>query len=1346
MPMGERCRAIADAHQEMCPLSETQRGVWTYSRQHPQEPFYHIVLRLFCSSETDAGRLADAVRQVVNLHPVLKVTIGMDEAGEPVMLRHDKDMPRVEVVRIPEAERPATEQIFMRPLNVENGELYRFLVVQTEQRTYLYASFHHIIFDGLSSGIFMGEVSAIYEGKPIETETMDAFEVVARERKRRQSSDFETARHWHESAFKPQDIRILPLPDVHGLPQQKTAFKTFPLSVTSAQIEQLAKTSRHTPNIVALSAFALLQGCFTGEEQARFTTLYHGRHGRQMQKTVGMLVQTLPVALQWQAETPLNTLMLMIRRQLQRSMVSDVHSFAEVVQACGGFGDISFVYQGNTIRLPSFCGSPIVQPMLMPSLTGTKLGMELWTEGDNLEMRVEYDANSYSEELVASMVNTYETLLSSMASATTVGDVCYVSDEVLERLDAFNQDSTPFDSTITVVDLFRVMARRYPEAKAVAAEDQVLTYRQLEELTDRWAYRLQEKGVGAGSVVGIQVPRNSWMVTAPLAVLKTGAAYLPILLEQPKTVTDKTLEDAGADGLFTSDGFHQLKISSSSQPPGLLAIFYTSGSTGKPKAVRLTHQNLLAYCDWYQRYFHPKKGLVIGAYNQFAFDGSLTDIFPALLSGATVCIVPEGVRKDIRLLEGFVNRHHVEILDLPTQVGRLFAAQAVCPSLRHIVLGGEAMTPVKLRGSYQLHNQYGPTETTVAATVYPMKGNEAMVPIGKPLSHVKCYVVGTNGRRLPVGAFGELWIAGPQVTFGLGSDNPFEQGGFQRIYRTGDFVRYLPDGNLEYIGRRDGMVKIRGFRVELQEVENVVSQLKGICQAVAVACRHPVEEQSLVVYVTAQTTLDTQQLKYELHEILPSYKIPSAIIQVERLPLTPQGKIDRKALPLPVWGEHREYVAPEGSQETLVCKIFADVLGLHEVSADADFFQLGGTSIMAMHVVTRLERAGYRIGYSALFSNPTPQLLAMKLDETEKGKEKPDELLPSKRLEENVSVAYETNWVRHPLGDVLLTGVTGFLGSHVLKELLLRNSGRIYCLVRRSEKQTGWERLQEVMRFYFDTALDAHLRRIQVIEGDFLTASLPPTKTPLTVINCAALVKHFAAVEDLQKNNVEGPLRLADYCMKKGHRLVQISTLPIGVANAYVRSKMDAEERLLALTTKGLSLKIVRLGNLSPRFSDGALQQQYEKNVTMALLRTVALVGCYPLEAQNVMLDFTPVDEAAKALLLLAETPGNCDVYHLFNPQLLSMGELSAMLKFAGVIAEPVPQAIFEERISRLMQQSAMATKLTAALAWYKELPMPDITFRNHPDNQKTEALLSRCRYHWPVLTASYFQRFLPKM
>ena len=184
-------------------------------------------------------------------------------------------------------------------------------------------------------------------------------------------------------------------------------------------------------------------------------------------------------------------------------------------------------------------------------------------------------------------------------------------------------------------------------------------------------------------------------------------------------------------------------------------------------------------------------------------------------------------------------------------------------------------------------------------------------------------------------------------------------------------------------------------------------------------------------------------------------------------------------------------------------------------------------------------RAGYRIGYSALFSNPTPQLLAMKLDETEKGKEKPDELLPSKRLEENVSVAYGTNWVRHPLGDVLLTGATGFLGSHVLKELLLRNGGRIYCLVRRSEKLTGWERLQEVMRFYFGTALDAHLRRIQVIEGDFLTAPLPPTKTPLTVINCAALVKHFAAVEDLQKNNVEGPLRLADYCMKKGHRLVQ---------------------------------------------------------------------------------------------------------------------------------------------------------------------------------------------------------------
>lgn len=1346
MPMEERCRAVADAYQEMCPLSETQRSVWTYSRLHPLEPVYHIVLRLSCSPETDGGRLADAVCRVMNLHPVLKVTIEMDDAGKLVMRRHDEDVPRVKVVYIHETERLLTEQAFMRPLDVDNGELYRLLVVQTEKRPYLYASFHHVIFDGLSSSIFMGEVSAFYDGAPVETETMDAFEVVATERKRRQSSDYETALRWHESAFQPQDIRILPFPDVHGTHRQKTTCKTFPLSVTSAQLEELAQVSGYTSNIVTLTAFALLQGCFTGEEQARFTTLFHGRHGRRMMKTIGMLVQTLPVALQWQKETPLDTLMSMTRSQLKRSMVNDVHSFAEMVQACGGFGDISFVYQGNTIRLRSFCGSPVVRPMLIPSLTGTKLGMELWDEGDGLEMRVEYDANSYSTELVASMVSTYETILSSMASAATVGDICYVNDDCLARLDAFNQDSSPFETTATVADLLREIFGRYPEVQAVVAEDQFLSYHQLEELTDEWAARLREKGIGMGSVVGIQVPRNSWMVVAPLAVLKTGAAYLPLLSGQPKTVTDELLAEAAADGLFTADGFLPLKSCTCSRPLSLLALLYTSGSTGKPKSVSVTHQNLLAYCDWYQQYFHPQAGMVIGAYNQFAFDGSLTDIFPALLSGATVCIVPERIRKDIRLLENFVNQYQVAILDLPTQVGRLFATQTDCPSLRHIVLGGEAVTPLKPKGNYQLHNQYGPTETTVAATVYPMTGDESVIPIGRPLSHVKCYVVGTHGKRQPVGALGELWIAGPQVTFGCGTENPFEQGYFERVYQTGDFVRYLPDGNLEFIGRRDGMVKIRGFRVELQEIENVVSQLKDIRQAVAVACEHPVEGLSLVVYVTALTPLDTRQLLHELREQLPSYKIPSAIIQVERLPLTPQGKVNRKELPLPSWSEYRKYVAPQGAQETLICKIFAEILGIQQVSADADFFQLGGTSITAMHVVTRLEMAGYRIGYSALFNNSTPQLLALKLNGTEKDKEVSTGLSSSWSMQESVSMAGEDNMIREPLGDVLLTGATGFLGVHVLKELLLRDSGRIYCVVRSSEKQSGWDRLQEVMHLYFGSVVDANLQKVQVVEGDFLTATLPPTKAPLTVINCAALVKHFAAAEDLQRNNVDGPMRLAEYCLEQGHRLVQISTLSSGVANAYVRSKKEAEERLMALTEKGLSLKIVRLGNLSPRFSDGVLQQHYEKNVTMAWLRTIAWVGCFPEEVQDVMLDFTPVDEAAKALLMLAETPGHTDVYHLFNSRLLTMGELSAMLKPSGILAEPVSQEVFEERISRLMQQPAMASRLTAALAWYKESPMLDFTLQNHPDNQQTEAVLSRCQYRWPVLTASYFQRFIHKM
>lgn len=1301
------------------PLSDTQYAVYTYCRAHPECAVYQICVKFGPYHGIDARRLKFAVETVIDRHPIFKVRIVNNTDGSPAMLRNDNEPPVVDFL--------GDCQQFQNTISIHD-RLYNIAIVDDANGCTLIICVHHLIFDGYSMNVFIDAISTAYQSGKAVSETKDFFAIILDEIQQKNSEKYQQARDFFLQNFPPVSVRTFPPYDCFGKEYLPSSF-TRQLPVTLQHWQKICDKFGFSGNVISTMIFALVLGCFCGEEEARFSTVFHGRHGRDMERTLGMLVKTIPVSATWQDGESITDLMRRIRWQSARCMVNDVYPFSEIKKNCGGFSDISFVYQGNTNHTPKFCGQDLQSSFLTPSFTGSSLGMELWFGSQNLEMTVEYDAAKYSRQFVENMIDAFSSALISIENAKTIGEMSFLSQKTIEKLNKFNADAcAAIDNDI--IKMFSKIVAENPSAIAVKYLDKSLTYCQLDELTNRLANQLKKRGAGVGKRVAILAGRSEMLAVLPLAVLKTGAAYVPLSPEYPDEVLQRQLKLCNAD-ILLKDNDLDFNFPDASPPETIkneFAIFFTSGSTGTPKGIKITHQNIAAYCQWYHRFFRPQKGCVIAAYNNFGFDAYITDIFPALTSGATVVIVPQNIKKDLSSLADFCDVNNVQIIDLPTQIGRIFAANKRCKTLRHIVLGGEAVAPFKNIGNYHIYNQYGPTETTVAATIYEIQGNEVSIPIGKPLDCVKIYVVDSFGRRVPVGAIGEIWIAGAQVSDGyLDVDdncnkfivNPFDDNpDFCRVFRSGDFGRWREDGNLEFLGRRDNLVKIRGYRIEIGELETALKQIDGVSDAAATTFEDATGALQISAFVVGNPSLDLAEIRQKLTRKLPPQMLPQSLQQIDVLPTTPNGKIDRKHLPKPIPSSTtNNFIPPKSTLEKTICQAFAEVLNVAEISADASFFDLGGTSISAMQVVVNLENKGLKIKYGDIFEHPTAIELACNWsagvparytnwgagDSPAYGRR--DACAPTaftSAARTSLVADFEADGTsasgraaRTPT--IILTGATGYFGAHLLKELIDNNYEKIYCIVRPKDGKTAAERLEKITEYYFGKSL---VNSVEIIDGDIANPQIYSQLDSIitkntTIINCAAIVKHFAEKKILQAVNVDAVKYLIDCCKRHDYNFVQISTLSAAVlpgkvvdeqtvcplppdAVPYAASKWQAEQIAFAAAANGLKLKLIRLGNLAPRSTDGMFQINANENAIMNFLNTVRELGCYPQSLEKQRIDFTPVDCAARDVARLISISTSA-VFHVFDPRKVAINEI--------VAASAIPDEDFRQLIQKLPLQ-----------------------------------------------------------
>ena len=832
-----------------------------------------------------------------------------------------------------------------------------------------------------------------------------------------------------------------------------------------------------------------------------------------------------------------------------------------------------------------------------------------------------------------------------------------------------------------------------------------------------------------------------------------------------------------------------------STPDGLAYMIYTSGSTGKPKGAML-HQaglrNFIAVVIDMEKLTANDR---ISGHRSFSFDAHIEDMYPVLTLGGSFHIMPTEIRKDLAAIRQFLIDHQCTGGGYSTAMTSLLLNTFDDLPIRFTTGGGE-----KMDGVYSDHieiiNVYGPTECTDDTSYYAIAPGRRVenIPIGESVANNWNFIVDTAGNLVPQGVAGELCFAGVQVGRGYWRlpertaksfvDCPFVKqdrwGRPVRMYHTGDLCRWNDDGQIEYMGRIDTQVKLRGFRIELGEIESKALNIDGIRQAAA-EVRKVLGNEHLVLYYTleASATLSEDDIRKALAaSSLADYMVPDAYMQMDSMPMTPNGKINRKALPTPEMKRATEYVAPVGEMEELFCNIFSDVLKIKEVGATDNFFEIGGTSINAIKVIVEASKHGVQIVFNDIFNLKTPRALAQvhepnrphEANRANRANRPHTPNNPLNALLKSNNLDAFRNGKRQTIGDVLLTGATGYLGIHILNELLTNYHGKIICPVRAKGNDEALSRIKTLYFYYFGhTKAFSHFdERVTAFAAEVTKPdALDALYASFTVINCVANVKHFSAGNDIEMVNIESVRHLIAFCQRTGSRLIHISTNSIaGISidnvpgpevrlseqdlyigqnvdsNKYIYSKFKAEELVLdAIAHHGLNAKIMRVGNLSARQRDGEFQINFNTNNFLATLRAYVVIGMIPYEALDKLFEFSPIDEVAHAIMQLAQTPKECVVFHPSNTHHQFLSDILTGFAKAGITIRRVENEEFQQALEKMMENPDLVTILRPLMAY--DMGTGHQTRWIEATNDYTTQVLYRLGFQWPPTAADYVHRFV---
>ena len=1013
------------------PATKSQKGVYFASIIKPNSIIYNTTSSFLIEGNLDSEKLERSIQNLLDNNKILRCNF-IIENDILIQVIHDKYKFHLNIEEIHSSDIKSSFINFVKPFNLESDPLIRFkLLKESNKKNILFIDIHHLINDGYSQNLLIQDLFHIYNDSVSNKISVDYLDYSLIEENINKEKTIE---FWKNNLIHFEKTQIsFDYPENDFNSEGNQIILNIPNHLFD-KISTITQKLKITPYCFFLSAFAILLYKYSRRNQVTMGGFFSGRQLPETQNMLGMFVSSLPILIDINNKSSIENCLIEIQNKITDILEYQNISLSELIEInklnIDNGRNPFFTNTFNYVELDNYHSKNINFNNINiqnSNKSNFDLSLNLFKIENKIQAIFEYSKSSYNFETVETVKEGFFQILNEITEINKfVNQINFINiNEKNIILNKFNNTDYDFKNKLTFIENFQEKAKEFPNNAALIFKEIKYTYHELNIIGNQIAYLLKAHLANYNDKIAIYLDESVEMITGIIGVLKASASYIPIPDSFPIDRVNEILKDSNSKILITNsnfsekikpinkdikviflDKFEYSKYDKNNLPiktnlDDCLYHIYTSGSTGKPKGVSINNKSTINFS------LNIIQKLMINEKDQFSkfagygFDASIVEIMPCFMAGSCLHILEKSIKLDIQKLNKYLENNNITISFLPTQFAELFMHQSDNKYLRYLITGGDRLKIIK-NSNYKILNFYGPTEATVGCTYYEvLNDNLKNIPIGAPLLNYKIYITDSDMNLCPIGVEGELCISGeglaveyiqlPELTAQKFIANPFIDNNdplykkYSKLYKTGDLAKWLPDGNIDYIGRIDFQVKIRGFRIELGEIEQSILKINEISECLVMPLKENNQENYLCAYYVSPISLDESFISNYLSKSLPDYMIPSYFYWLKSFPINQNGKIDRKNLPTPEYNIEKNIILPKNSKEEFIYQCAVDVLKLSQISMDSNFFQLGGNSLKAVEFVSKIQQK-FNINISDIFKHKYLNKISLNL--TEKSNEK----------------------------------------------------------------------------------------------------------------------------------------------------------------------------------------------------------------------------------------------------------------------------------------------------------------------------------------------------------------------